>query len=111
MLEPGIVSSLTVGRGHGSDITSVAVLGLFCSTVMSRIMTFCSTVDRTYDCGPILLKVKGKAVPLQAWSGPEGSRKLRSPGFMTVAQDGGQVVSLTHRQPLPPGNAPGTHFC
>ena len=54
---------------------------------------------------------KGKAVPLQAWSGPEGSRKLRCPDFMTTAQDGGKVVSLTHRPPLPPGNAPGTHFC
>ena len=52
----------------------------------------------------------GKAVPLQAWSGPEGSRKLRSPDFMTTAQDGGKVVSLTYRPPLPPGNAPGTHF-
>jgi len=30
---------------------------------------------------------------------------------MTTAQDGGKVVSLTHRPPLPPGNAPGTHFC
>jgi hypothetical protein len=27
---------------------------------------------------------------------------------MTTAQDGGKVVSLTHRPPLPPGNAPGT---
>ena len=54
---------------------------------------------------------KGKAVPLQDWSGPEGSRKLRFPDFMTTAQDGGKVVSLTHRPPLPPGNAPGTHFC
>ena len=52
-----------------------------------------------------------KAVPLQAWSGPEGSRKLRFPDFMTTAQDGGKVVSLTHRPTLPPGNAPGTHFC
>ena len=33
----------------------------------------------------------GKAVPLQAWSGPEGSRKLRLPDFMTTAQDGGKV--------------------
>ena len=56
-------------------------------------------------------KGKGKAVPLQAWSGPEGSRKLRFPDFMTAAQDGGKVVSLTHRPPLPPENAPGTHFC
>ena len=27
------------------------------------------------------------------------------------AQDGGKVVSLTHRPRLPPGNTPGTHFC
>jgi hypothetical protein len=50
-------------------------------------------------------------VPLQAWSGPEGSRKLRFPDFMTTAQEGGKVVSLKHRPPLPPGNPPGTHFC
>ena len=52
-----------------------------------------------------------EAVPLQAWSDPEGSRKLRFPDFMTTAQDGGKVVSLTHRPPLPPGNTLGTHFC
>jgi len=27
-----------------------------------------------------------------------------------MAQDGGNVVSLTHRPLLPPGNTPGTHF-
>jgi hypothetical protein len=54
---------------------------------------------------------KGTAVPLQAWSGPEGSRKLRFPDFMTTAQDGGKVVSPTHRLPLPPRNTPGIHFC
>jgi hypothetical protein len=57
------------------------------------------------------MNIKGKAVPLQAWSGPEGSRKLRFPHFMTTAQDGGKVVSLTHRSPLPPGNTPGPQFC
>ena len=51
---------------------------------------------------------KGKAVPLQAWNGSEGSM---FPDFMTKAQDGGKVVNLTHRPPLPPGNTPGTHFC
>jgi len=55
--------------------------------------------------------VKGKTVPLQTQSGPEVSRKLRFPDFMTTAQDGGKVVSLTHRPPLPLGNTPGTHFC
>jgi len=54
---------------------------------------------------------KGKAVPLQAWTGPEGSRKLRFPDYVITAQDGGKVVSLTHRPLLPPGNTPGTQFC
>jgi hypothetical protein len=40
---------------------------------------------------------KGKAAPLQACSGPD---------FMTTAQDGVKVVSLTHRPPLSPGNTP-----
>ena len=53
---------------------------------------------------------KGKSVPLQAWSGPEGSRKLRFPDYMTTAQDGGKVVSLTHWPPLRPGNAPRYSF-
>ena len=52
-----------------------------------------------------------KAVPLQAWSGPEGSRNLRFPDFMTTAQEGGKFVSHTHLPHLPPGNSPGTHFC
>ena len=33
-----------------------------------------------------------KAVPLQAWTGPEGSRKLRLPDFVTRAQDGGNTL-------------------
>ena len=37
---------------------------------------------------------KGKSVPLQAWSGPEGSRKLRFPDFMTMAQGVGKVASI-----------------
>ena len=56
-------------------------------------------------------KVEGKSVPLQAWSGPGGSRKLRFPDFMTTAQDGSKFVSLKRRPSLTPGHTPGTHFC
>jgi hypothetical protein len=59
----------------------------------------------------LLNKGSGKAVPLQYWSGPEGSRKLRFPDFMETIQDGGKVVSLKNRPPLIPGNKPGTHSC
>jgi len=51
-------------------------------------------------------KGKRKSVPLQTCSGPEGSRKLRFLDYMTAAQDGGRVVSLTHRPPLPLGSIP-----
>jgi len=49
---------------------------------------------------PVLLRklrfpeIKGKAVPFQAWSGPEGLRKLGLPDFMTTAQDGGRLSAL-----------------
>jgi len=55
-----------------------------------------------YPLHEYYVKVKGILVPLQAWSGPEGSRKLRFPDFMTTAQDGGKVVSFTHRPPFTP---------
>jgi hypothetical protein len=45
--------------------------------------------------------IKAKAVPLQAWSGPECSRKLRFLDIMIPGQDGGKVDSLWHRPPLP----------
>jgi len=44
-------------------------------------------------------RIKGKTVLLQAWSGPEGSRKLRFPNFMTKAQESGKVVSIGHLNP------------
>jgi len=40
------------------------------------------------------IKQKGKAVPLQAWTGPVGSRKLRFPDYMTMAQGGGRLPAL-----------------
>jgi hypothetical protein len=32
----------------------------------------------------IHIKVKGKAIPLQALTGPEGSRRLKFPDFKTI---------------------------
>jgi len=29
----------------------------------------------------LFVNMKGKAIPIQAWTGPEGSRRLRFPGF------------------------------
>ena len=40
--------------------------------------------------------VKGKAIPLQAWTSPEGSRRMKLP------DEGGKVVSPKQRPPLPP---------
>ena len=48
----------------------------------------------------VTAEYKGKTDLLPAWSGPESSRKLRFPDYMTTAQDGGKVVSPTHRLPL-----------
>ena len=65
---------------------------------------------RLYAIAIFIRCSEGKSFPLQAWSGPGGSRKLSFPDFTITAQDG-RKVSLTHRPPLPPVNTPGTHFC
>jgi hypothetical protein len=56
------------------------------------------------------LSVKDKAIPVEAWTGPEGFMKLRFSDF-TTANEGCMVVICIHWPPLPPGNIPGTHFC
>jgi hypothetical protein len=76
-----------------------------------HISYFIAALTSVFPFAREIFHIKSKAVPFQAWSGPEDSRKLRFPDFMTTAQDGGKVVSLTQRTPLPPGNTPGTHFC
>jgi len=89
---PSTYSQPTTSRvawGHASGLQTCNICGKLC------------------DQG----KGKGKAVSLQTWAGPEVSRKLRFPYFVTTAQDGGKVVSLTHRPLLRPGNTPGSHFC
>ena len=46
-------------------------------------------------------KCKGTAVPLQARRGPESSRKLRFPDFVTTAQDGDRLSALRAGRPNP----------
>jgi len=41
---------------------------------------------------------KGKAVPLQAQKGPQCSRKLRLPDFVTTTQNGGRLSALHTRR-------------
>jgi hypothetical protein len=41
--------------------------------------TFCGELIWTK-----LLKVKDKAIPLQVWTGPEGSKRLKPPDFKTI---------------------------
>jgi hypothetical protein len=86
------------GKSTSSLLSLEVMKVLVCRVTLCRF-------NSDHDIYPVI------AVPLQAWSDPEGSRELRFPDYMTTAQDVGKVVSLTHRSPLPPGNAPGTHFC
>ena len=48
-----------------------------------------------------------KAFPIQAWSGPYGSRRLSLPEF----DNRGMKVALRTGRFYPLGNIPGTHFC
>jgi hypothetical protein len=57
-----------------------------------------------------LVKVK-VSNPVTGPERPSGFQEVKAPRFRDNGTDGGKVVSITHQPPLPPGNAPGTHFC
>ena len=64
--------------------------------------TFRFVAQHLNHCATAVPKIGDTKKMLQAWSGPEGSRKLRFPDYTTTAQDGGKVVSLTHRPTVTP---------
>jgi len=97
----GVGAEYRKRRGKTLQNTPVAVLATLCRCRFSPFLGI------HFDSK----KVKGKAVPLQAWSGSECSRKSRFPYFMITAQDGRKVVSLNTGRLYPQGNTPGTHFC
>ena len=55
--------------------------------------------------------VKGKAIPLQAWGGPEGSRKVGAPRFQDNRHMNMVRSAVRTGRLYPPGGIPGTHFC
>ena len=55
---------------------------------------------------------KVKSSPITGLDRPRGFQEIKAPRFRDNGrEDGGKVVSLTHRPPLPLGNTPGTHLC
>jgi hypothetical protein len=65
--------------------------------LISKVLTKIATIKNEH-------KGKGKAIPLQTWTGPEGSRRLR---HMKVVRLSAPRTGRLY----PPGNIPGTHFC
>jgi len=107
-----VLTCLVAALVVGAVLSSVQPCNFFCEILkLGRVYILKYNASCWYWNIYNWCKGNGKAVPLQTWSGPEGSRKIRFPDFMTMAQNGGKVVSLTHRPPLSPGNTPGTHFC
>jgi len=63
---------------------------------------YLSLMSHCLHSGVSVQKGKGKGTGKSGPRCPEGSRKLRFPDYVTTAQDGGKVVSLTHRPPFYP---------
>jgi hypothetical protein len=52
--------------------------------LLRLIVTLFSETIPTHNIYLINVKGKGKAIPLQALTGPDGSRRLRLPDFKTI---------------------------
>ena len=92
-LNVAMKSSARYSRAKNCVVEKVLFMELIRCLVWGLITVICGSFQLLHESTGITTK-KGKALPLQAWSGPEGSRKLRFPAFMTMAQDGGKFVTL-----------------
>jgi len=61
---------------------------IFCASkkvlYLSSINFYVLCLEDTLYLLPVNCKDKGKAIPLQAWRDPKGSRRMRLPDFKTV---------------------------
>jgi hypothetical protein len=51
------------------------------------------------------------AIPVQAWTGPQGSWRLRLAECRQSAHEGLRLLFLCTGRLYPPGKTPDTHFC
>ena len=75
---------------HGFKVQSTTVCTKSCIANLTLVhLVALSALHRTYIIMVTLLTsnffIKGKAIPLWAWTRPEGSRSLRLPDFKTVS--------------------------
>jgi len=66
-----------ITQNYFSDQMSVMHTNIHTKTRETRLMTTPTTT--------VAVVVKGKATPLQGWTGPEGSRRLKLPDFRTFS--------------------------
>jgi len=98
LVKPSVIYRPTTCTSHTlhTEPPSQAFTYLVCAFCVSanvgRVRLAYQATHKNQRAG--VVKGKGKAVPLQARRGPEGSRNLRFPDFMTMAQDGGRLSAL-----------------
>jgi len=63
------------------DLCCVGKVTVCCEKRRKYINTICGQKSGLLM---LIYVVKGKAIPLQAWTGPKGSRRLRLPDFKTI---------------------------
>ena len=88
--KPRDIEHLEYGQMSTRPLSNINLFKLICT--IARLQWH--SLPKTCYGGYNYIYIKGKAVPLQAWRGPEGSRKLRLPDFVTTAQDGGRLSAL-----------------
>jgi len=94
LLNLGIAILSSVTSTNLLDLTDMALYRHKTCKVRLKDIGLLISTGTEQDSHVNVCRYKGKAVPLQAWTGPEVSRKLRFPDLVTIDQDGGRLSAL-----------------
>jgi hypothetical protein len=73
---PVVTTHSVISTGHATFLVS--------SYIVLKDTSSCMYLKRTFHTA-YKDKGKGKSIPLQPWTGPEGSRRFRLPDFKTIS--------------------------
>ena len=96
-----LINGTLFGKKKKKTLWNVKYVFWYSLHLLPKRISFLDKLSEIWPNVYVGLYKKIKISPITGPRSPEGSRKLKFPNYVAITQNGGKVVSLTHRPSLP----------